>query len=262
MPATRPHPHPTHGTDDTQYYRQVLHDLIDMGTDLARLVHAQATREPAPNAPAPSAPAPAPAPAPTYDPTLAFDRIARCVRRCVALARRLAQQHPPPAHAAHPRAAARKRIIRDVEDAIHRTADGPQAESLRAEFATRLDAPDLDDDVATRRHHRRHLPRPRPRRPIRPGPLEAPHPGRRRGPLRPRRRPVPRPVPRPIPRPGRRRPPPNRPGRRRPTRPTPGRTHRRPAPPPGPRPPRVISPGPRAPQAARPEVVSPQDRAA
>ena len=73
--------------EDAQYYRRVLHELIDMGTSLARATHQQATRTPAPS----KIPANDPAP----DPTIAFDRIARCVRRTIALARTLSE--PPPA---------------------------------------------------------------------------------------------------------------------------------------------------------------------
>src|SRR5438094_651039 len=41
-------------------------------------------------------------------------------------------------------------ILRDVEDAIHRAANGPAAERLAAELHDRLDAPDLDDDILHR----------------------------------------------------------------------------------------------------------------
>ena len=45
---------------------------------------------------------------------------------------------------------ARKRILREVEDAIQRTEKSPNQDSLNAEFLDRLDAPDLIDDIATR----------------------------------------------------------------------------------------------------------------
>jgi hypothetical protein len=125
--------------EDAQYYRQVLHELIDMGADLARALHKQVT----------SAPTPDPAAAPAPDPAIAFDRIARTIRRTIALARKLAEPAPPSpaAQAAERRVAARKRIIRDVEDTIQREAHGPEADALHAEFRERLDAPDLDDDL-------------------------------------------------------------------------------------------------------------------
>ncbi len=144
---------------DAHYYRAVLHELIDMGADLARRLHRQATARPGP-LPAPArrpneAPNATPASPPadlTADVTLAFDRIARCVRRTVLLARKLAEPLPPPAghDAARRRIAARKTVIRDVEDAIHRAGRGPAAERLAAELHNRLDAPDLDDDILHR----------------------------------------------------------------------------------------------------------------
>jgi hypothetical protein len=159
---------------DAQYYRQALHELIDMGTGLARLLHQQATTQAhaAPQDPG-SQPAPVPAPDPLISIAAAFDRIARAVRRSIALARSLADPVPPARDPAQHRAAARKRILRDVEDAIQRTApgsghaasdhaapDGSGAddadadeagdEALLAELHDRLDAPDLDDDISSR----------------------------------------------------------------------------------------------------------------
>ena len=138
--------HPTHAAaqqaEDAQYYRHVLHELIDMGASLARGIHQQAAADPHPD--------PSNGALSAEDPALAFDRIARCVRRTILLARSLAEPVPQPKPAPPGRTAARKRIIREVEDAIHREAKGPRAEALGAEFAERLDAPDLDDDIAAR----------------------------------------------------------------------------------------------------------------
>ncbi len=128
-------------------YRHILHELIEIGTDLARIVHRQATSEP--NA--------TPAAAPTPDPTIAFDRIARTLRRTIVLARKLTDPAPQrPAELRAERAAeqsgqrrlaARKQIIRAVEDTIQRRTDGAEAEALHAELRERLDDPDLDDDL-------------------------------------------------------------------------------------------------------------------
>ena len=151
---------------DAHYYRQALHGLIDMGTDLARLLHGQATAQAAPQAtPAPHATAPTPQPAdPQPAPTpavpspvasaalvslaAAFDQVARAVRRCIALARTLAAAPDPARH----RTAARQRILREVEDRIQCTSgEGPDSPgALHAELRERLDAPDLDDAIATR----------------------------------------------------------------------------------------------------------------
>ena len=160
---------------DAQYYRHTLHDLIDMGTGLARLLHQQASAQAAqrtitPAAPQDPAPQPAPAPAPdalTPDTLIsiaaAFDRIARAIRRSIALARSLADPAPPAKNPAQHRAAARRRILREVEDTIQRMspgsddadfdaadADDASADALTAELHDRLDAPDLDDDVSSR----------------------------------------------------------------------------------------------------------------
>ncbi len=158
------HTEPSHHAADTQYYRHVLHELIDMGAGLARLLHQQAT---APAQATPQDPAPQPAPTPAPDALVsiaaAFDRIARAVRRSIALARSLADPVPPARDPAQHRAAARKRILREVEDAIQRTAssaddaasdgadaDDASAEAMTAELHDRLDAPDLDEDISHR----------------------------------------------------------------------------------------------------------------
>ncbi len=46
--------------------------------------------------------------------------------------------------------AARRRIVRAVEDAIQAAADNDRAEALRREAQDRLDAPDLDEDILSR----------------------------------------------------------------------------------------------------------------
>ena len=139
----------TQRDEDAQYYCDILHELVEMATDIARAVHRQATTQPA-AAPGPethsqSATQPAPAP----DPTIAFDRITRTIRRTIALARKLAEPAPlnPAQGTRECRLAARKRIIREVEDTIQRRTEGPEADALHAELSERLDAPDLDDDI-------------------------------------------------------------------------------------------------------------------
>ena len=154
MSSTPSRPEPTDRAtqrdEDAQYYRQVLHELIEIGTDLTRTLHRQAAPE------TNNQPAAAPAAAPAPDPTIAFDRIARTLRRTISLARKLsdpAQPRPAQLRAdrstAH-RLAARKQIIRAVEDTIQRRTKGAEAEALHAEFYERLDDPELDDDLDQR----------------------------------------------------------------------------------------------------------------
>ena len=153
---TTPQDDPTKPPADPHGYRAVLHDLIGMGAGLARLLHAQANHQ---AEAARAAVPPPPTPAMPYEPpattlvtlTNAFDRISRAVRRCIALAERLAHPPAPARDPAHTRTTARKHILRAVEDTIHRAAnEGDRAETLRAELRDRLDTPDLDWDFATR----------------------------------------------------------------------------------------------------------------
>ena len=142
---------------DPHGYREALHDLITMGTDFARLLHGQATAHAQAAPPTPTshdtAAQPAPAPNALISLAAAFDRTARAVRRSILLARSLAKPVQPAQDPARHRAAARRRIIREVEDAIQRpsdTAERLNAEALQAELRDRFDAPDLDDDISTR----------------------------------------------------------------------------------------------------------------
>ena len=159
---------------DAQGHRRVLNDLIAMGADLARFLHGQAAAHAAQQAAAPPAqPAthaqqitdvrhatdaqPIPASDALISLAAAFDRTARAVRRGILLARSLAEPVQPARDPAQARAATRRRILREVEDAIQRTGanagarDGQDgAETLQAELRDRLDAPDLDWDITAR----------------------------------------------------------------------------------------------------------------
>ena len=129
-------PLPATPEEDDAYYRAVLLDLIDRGADLARRIHenatlAEATPENSLNIGS------------IVDPTAAFDRITRAVRRTIALARNIAKG---PA-ARQERTGARQKLIRGVEDAIHRKRRESDAESLHAELRERLEDPELEFDL-------------------------------------------------------------------------------------------------------------------
>jgi hypothetical protein len=163
---------------DGRGHGAALDNLISMGTGIARLLHDQAHAQaaqqaaalapqatdgqPAPQAtsaqPAP-APAPAKAPAPAaslQDLAAAFDSISRTVRRCIMLAQSLDTPKPPARTPAPDRTAARKHILRAVEDTLQRQdyddsyRDCDPTEVLHAELLDRMDAPDLDRDIANR----------------------------------------------------------------------------------------------------------------
>ena len=141
---TQPTPALTGQTTHAQANAQTLQELIGMAADVTRFLHARAAAAAA----APPSPAHPAAPDPLVTLAAAFDKAARTVRRCIHQAQRLAQPAPNPART---RTDARKRILREVEDAIGRKAhEGDGAESLQAELRERLDAPDLEDDLATR----------------------------------------------------------------------------------------------------------------
>ena len=131
-PASTPPIPPEPSRDDVSFYRGVLHELIEMGADLARMIHRQASAEGA---------------VPAVEQVVAFERVSRTIRRSILLAQRL---DAPAPGAGRDHQVARRRIIRAVEDAIQRHAEGDAAESLEAELVERLDRPELDEEIEDR----------------------------------------------------------------------------------------------------------------
>jgi len=118
-------PDPGPQAAETELYRQALHDLIEIGADLARRLHAQATAQAAQQAKAKpvrlvteAPPAPAPSPNALINIAAAFDLSASAVRRCIMLAQSLDEPPKPASDPAPDRTIARKRILRAVEDTI------------------------------------------------------------------------------------------------------------------------------------------------
>ena len=135
---------PTTQADDAHHLRSVLLELIDLGRDLARLVHQQAMatqNQAEPNRPA-------------ADFTIPFERIARSIRRAILLVEKLDQPTPTGydiALAAQSRAAGRHRAVREVDEDLSILSDAELAE--RTAHLDRLDpdpAPDLDHPRAAR----------------------------------------------------------------------------------------------------------------
>jgi hypothetical protein len=169
-PQNDPGPHAA----ATRGHGAALDGLISMGTGIARLLHDQAHAQAAqqaaaqpqpeqqrtsqaPTQTAAAQPAPAWAPAASLqDLAAAFDSISRTVRRCIMLAQSLDAPAKPARTAAPDRTAARKRILRAVEDTLgrqdyddsYRVCD--PTEALHAELLDRMDAPDLDRDIESR----------------------------------------------------------------------------------------------------------------
>jgi hypothetical protein len=113
----------------TSHQQDMLNDLANLGHRLARLVVEQAEA----------------GTIPALKASVAFDNVTRSIRRCLWLAHELAK----PAKTTN-RIAARKRILRQVEDAIQRNTEDDAAEVLHEELRDRLDSPDLDDEIGAR----------------------------------------------------------------------------------------------------------------
>jgi hypothetical protein len=151
-PSNTPEQPPTaEGGDDIAYFKRVLLHLVEIGDELAEMVRqearqsAQAQAEAAKRNPDPQIITPIVVPPHIKD---AFDLITRSVRRSMVLYQKL--KEPQKASPAYNRVAARKKIIRDVEDTIQSRAPQGQEENLHAELAERLERPEFDDELANR----------------------------------------------------------------------------------------------------------------
>ncbi len=119
--------------DDAQFYRRALRHLTNVTLDLAEMIHAEATT---------LSKSPDSLPALT-EAAAAIDRLSRDVRRNA-----LTAKHLDAPSRAQRRTAARKQIIRNVEDAIHRSHNTALAkERLEAELIERLESPLLDEEI-------------------------------------------------------------------------------------------------------------------
>jgi hypothetical protein len=116
-------PHPASSQQD------LLDDLSHLGHRLVRLAVDQAEAGTIPLAQA----------------TLGYDRVCRNIRRNMLMIRELAKPIKTT-----DRVAARKRILREVEDSIQCNADEPAAETLHEELLDRLDTLDLEDELDAR----------------------------------------------------------------------------------------------------------------
>ena len=108
------------------HLQDLLTDCADLGHRLARVAVEQAET----------------ATLPLKQATAAYDQATRCIRRCAWLVGKLAEPIAT-------RTAARKQIIRTVEDTIQRKPRD-DADDLHEELMDRLDKPDLDDEIDTR----------------------------------------------------------------------------------------------------------------
>ena len=116
-------------------YTAILDTLIDQGAAIAARIAATATAATTPDSALPEA-------------TVAFERIARAVRRTIALARHI--NEAPAARPCATRTSTRAKLIRGVEDAIYRKRQDRDTEALTSELHERLEDPVLELDLQGR----------------------------------------------------------------------------------------------------------------
>ncbi len=136
MPAkpTNPAQPSAHLDADLEQDLALLREIAEIGTDLARILHRQVQAKAKP--------------ADREDPSAAFERIARAVRRTIHLRQHLRQNSLA---RTTQRTATRAQIIRQVENTIDReTRDPATAESLKVELLERLETPEFEHDIQTR----------------------------------------------------------------------------------------------------------------
>ena len=153
-PHPAPHPAPNRAPDpapdpgaiqraeDVQYYRRLLHGLLDVCATVTQRLAARAETPPDTQSDTQSNTGP--------EITLQIERLARTMRRTIAFARKVTEPPKPRPIDPRPRRRfkARGRILRDVEDVIQRRAETDrEARSLRNELRERVDAPDLLEDL-------------------------------------------------------------------------------------------------------------------
>ena len=158
MPASPPSQTAPDVMADSAVYAEMLRELAEMGMDIARALHRQTTTPDGAAAGSGGERGPGDAADLRAEAvSRAFDRVARCVRRTILLARRISEPVVATSPDGRSVAGARRHIVRVLEDEIQRDVpDETQREALTAELHERLDGPDVAGRCARpagRRHH-------------------------------------------------------------------------------------------------------------
>jgi hypothetical protein len=144
-------PFPAAVGEDILYFGRVLRHFVEVGDEFVEMLHQEArlvAKAQAELAEGILDSQAAPIQAPQSDLLGAYQDITRSVRRSIMLYKKLFDAKKTPS--AQNRTAARRKIIRDVEDAIQATAAPGKEAKLHAELLERLERPELDIDIANR----------------------------------------------------------------------------------------------------------------
>jgi hypothetical protein len=125
-----------HAAEDSLFHREVLNELIGLGSDLARMIHGQAKDQAAARYADEGVP----------DVTVAFERVCQTVRRTILLCRKVGEGLPMRAEA---RSAARPETVRAVASSAEPTAARDTA-GLRCELGDRMERPECEDALPER----------------------------------------------------------------------------------------------------------------
>jgi len=139
FPPQPPEPPEQQRERERACHREALHDLVILGINTAKALErrAIASANEGTNA--------------VIDAAIAFERIARAIRRTIALARHIATNPPKTRTQTVERTQAREKIIRGVEDAIEaRRAPTTETATLYNELNERLDDAAFERDLRTR----------------------------------------------------------------------------------------------------------------
>jgi hypothetical protein len=118
-----------YAAEDSLFHREVLNELIGLGSDLARMIHGQAKDQAAARYADEGVP----------DVTVAFERVCLTVRRTILLCRKVGEGPPE-------RAAPRRDAERGREPGVAAGA----AAGLRCELGDQLERPEVAEELAPR----------------------------------------------------------------------------------------------------------------
>jgi hypothetical protein len=126
-----------HAAEDSLFHREVLNELIGLGSDLARMIHGQAKDQAAARYADEGVP----------DVTVAFERVCQTVRRTILLCRKVGEGLPVRAEARDP---VRPEVAQKVAERPAEPARAGDAAGLRCELGDRVERPECEDALPAR----------------------------------------------------------------------------------------------------------------